>query len=390
MNGKSWKKVSDLMGKRSPIQCLHRWSKILKPGLIKGPWTVHEDLLLVQWIETKGPNQWTKCSNTIFGRSGKQCRERYLNILSPDIKKGCWSIAEDYIIFKSFRKYGSKWSQISTCLEGRSENSVKNRFYSTLRKHLNQLRHDQDTTNLPSHLTEKAINLLRGKTTKKCTADELLLVFPYVFEHFKQEYQNYVKNRKTTENNEINIICKIKQRLKKNAIKKPKQKLSKLILGSSSSTCPNQQNQINNLPSFTNLSTLTDLLCEDISLKDINLDKLDSQLEDLIDKVVLSLEDYEKIYNCLGCKENLRNTNNIGNNQANLLSHRNLLENNNYFNKESCFGVTSESDFLNKNNELLKILNELNNLESLFLSTKIELQNYDNLAPNNNNCKFNY
>lgn len=36
---KSWRNISNYIGQRSPIQCLHRWTKILKPGLVKGPWT---------------------------------------------------------------------------------------------------------------------------------------------------------------------------------------------------------------------------------------------------------------------------------------------------------------------------------------------------------------
>ena len=33
---KNWKKISEHMKNRSAIQCLHRWTKILKPGLVKG------------------------------------------------------------------------------------------------------------------------------------------------------------------------------------------------------------------------------------------------------------------------------------------------------------------------------------------------------------------
>jgi hypothetical protein len=33
-------------------------------------------------------------------------------------------------------QYGSSWSKIAKHLEGRTENSVKNRFYSTVRKFL--------------------------------------------------------------------------------------------------------------------------------------------------------------------------------------------------------------------------------------------------------------
>jgi hypothetical protein len=83
--------ISDYVGGRSPIQCLHRWTKILKPGLVKGPWTPQEDEKLQAWIKTKGPEKWAECSQFITGRSGKQCRERWLNTLNPKLKKGSWT-----------------------------------------------------------------------------------------------------------------------------------------------------------------------------------------------------------------------------------------------------------------------------------------------------------
>ncbi len=122
------------MKSRSSIQCLNRWSKILKPGLIKGPWTVVEDQKLSDWVKINGPYNWAKCSNFIEGRSGKQCRERWFNSLSPGIKKGNWSAKEDYQIFQLYNQYGSKWAKIASYLNGRTENSIKNRFYSTLRR----------------------------------------------------------------------------------------------------------------------------------------------------------------------------------------------------------------------------------------------------------------
>ena len=32
---KRWKKISKMISGRTPIQCLHRWTKILKPGSCK-------------------------------------------------------------------------------------------------------------------------------------------------------------------------------------------------------------------------------------------------------------------------------------------------------------------------------------------------------------------
>ncbi len=134
IHGKNWKRISEQIKTRSPVQCLHRWSKILKPGLIKGPWTIEEDEKLTEWVKNNGPFNWAKCSCIINGRSGKQCRERWFNSLSPGIKKGNWSVQEDYLIFKLFSQYGSKWAKIASYFKGRTENSIKNRFYSTLRR----------------------------------------------------------------------------------------------------------------------------------------------------------------------------------------------------------------------------------------------------------------
>lgn len=40
---KQWRKIAEYVPGRTSIQCLHRWTKILKPGLVKGSWTPEED-----------------------------------------------------------------------------------------------------------------------------------------------------------------------------------------------------------------------------------------------------------------------------------------------------------------------------------------------------------
>jgi len=51
-------------------------------------------------------------------RTGKQCRERYLNHLSPNIKHGQWSREEDAIMCKLHLEYGNKWVQYRVHLPG--------------------------------------------------------------------------------------------------------------------------------------------------------------------------------------------------------------------------------------------------------------------------------
>ena len=37
--GRNWKKIAEQISDRTDVQCLHRWQKVLRPGLVKGPWT---------------------------------------------------------------------------------------------------------------------------------------------------------------------------------------------------------------------------------------------------------------------------------------------------------------------------------------------------------------
>jgi len=134
LGDKQWSAIAQRVSGRSAVQCLHRWSKILKPGLVKGPWNAAEDLKLLEWVEKEGPTKWTACAESITGRSGKQCKERWCNTLDPEVKKGDWQDAEDKTIFRLFQKIGPKWTEMTRYLPGRTENSIKNRFYSTIRK----------------------------------------------------------------------------------------------------------------------------------------------------------------------------------------------------------------------------------------------------------------
>jgi hypothetical protein len=36
---RNWKTISSCLQNRTDVQCLHRWQKVLRPGLVKGPWT---------------------------------------------------------------------------------------------------------------------------------------------------------------------------------------------------------------------------------------------------------------------------------------------------------------------------------------------------------------
>ena len=143
----SWKLVARQVPERNSTQCFHRWNKVLRPGLAKGTWTAEEKQILLEWVAKNGSKRWSKCAENIPGRTGKQCREHWFNHLKKGTKVRKWTSEEDETLRKLFEQFGTQWTKMKPFLPGRTENSIKNRFYTTFRGHLTQ-----DEANSKLHL----------------------------------------------------------------------------------------------------------------------------------------------------------------------------------------------------------------------------------------------
>lgn len=134
-----WTEIAKSFPNKTAPQVSGRWIKALKPDLVKGSWTREEDEKIFEFIREHGDRDWSKLAALLPGRIGKQCRERWINHLNPAIKHASWTEEEDNLLITLHEQFGNSWAKIAKYFNGRTDNCVKNRWNSTLKRRLERM-----------------------------------------------------------------------------------------------------------------------------------------------------------------------------------------------------------------------------------------------------------
>ncbi|KAK9773848.1 putative Homeodomain-like protein [Seiridium cardinale] len=117
----------------------------------RGPWSQHEDGLLMKLVEEQGALNWVKISQLLNTRTPKQCRERYHQNLKPSLNHEPISPEEGEMIEQLVTQIGKRWAEIARRLHNRSDNAVKNWWNGSMnrRKRVARKRQPYDDANDP-------------------------------------------------------------------------------------------------------------------------------------------------------------------------------------------------------------------------------------------------
>nr|XP_046203897.1 snRNA-activating protein complex subunit 4-like isoform X3 [Oncorhynchus gorbuscha] len=116
--------ISYFMEGRDSCQLMYRWTQVLDPTLTKGHWSKEEDEMLLSAVAKHGAGNWWKMRQDVPGRNDSQCRDRYVDVLIGNVKKGPFDEEEKAQLRQLVEKYGCKWAKIAAEMPNRIDSQV--------------------------------------------------------------------------------------------------------------------------------------------------------------------------------------------------------------------------------------------------------------------------
>jgi hypothetical protein len=132
-----WVATTALVPGRTKRQCRKRWQDVLDASIERtrtGRWAEDEDSKLKDAVQLRGNKIWVTVAAHVPGRTKKQCWSRWHNALNPSIaltpgRTGKWAEDEDSKLKCAVQMhYGKDWAAITALVPGRSRKQCKERW----------------------------------------------------------------------------------------------------------------------------------------------------------------------------------------------------------------------------------------------------------------------
>ena len=158
----------------------------------KKKFTPEEDATLLKLVKKIGPCKWNTIALSMPGRKGRQCRDRYMNYLSPNVKLDEWTADEDRLLIEKVKKYGTRWSSISKFFNGRTGSALKNRWNYRLSRSLKAFEMEEEV-NLKSLDESDANNqnekMIYQESDQDTATSESTDIINYIFKDIKSDME---------------------------------------------------------------------------------------------------------------------------------------------------------------------------------------------------------
>ncbi|KAF4074534.1 hypothetical protein AMELA_G00240340 [Ameiurus melas] len=209
--------ISYFIEGRDSSQLNYRWTCVLDPSIKKGPWTKEEDQLLLNAVKKYGCKEWWKIRQEVPGRTDNYCRDRYLDCLRTDVKKGAWSDEEVELLKKLVEKYGvGKWAKIASEIPNRLDSQCLNKWrYMMHMAHKESVKRERSSKRVKLEPQLKRRRVRQGKRrklkdynfkTESDTSEDEKERVPYMDSDGENKVENEVENVSSTEDCRLEYV----------------------------------------------------------------------------------------------------------------------------------------------------------------------------------------